>query len=96
MAKWNGSTWSAYSIRQCSCVSGICYCSQWIRCICREDTFKGVGGIIADYVAKWDGVNWSALGSGMNNVVYGLTFVGTDLYATGDNLQLREELLQTG
>jgi hypothetical protein len=32
---------------------------------------------------KWDGSSWSALGSGMNNVVAALAVSGGDLYAGG-------------
>jgi hypothetical protein len=37
----------------------------------------------ANYIAKWNGGAWSALGSGMNSYVYALAMVGTDLYAGG-------------
>ena len=36
-----------------------------------------------NYVAKWNGTAWSALGSGMNNSVYALAWDGTNLYAGG-------------
>ena len=39
----------------------------------------------ASHIAKWDGANWSALGSGMNRTVYALAVDGAgDLYAGGD------------
>ncbi|MBI3172672.1 MAG: S-layer homology domain-containing protein [Chloroflexi bacterium] len=39
----------------------------------------------ADYIAKWDGANWSALGNtaALSNTVYALTKNGNDLYAGG-------------
>ena len=37
----------------------------------------------ANYIAKWDGSAWSALGSGMNSTVYALAVSGTNLYAGG-------------
>ena len=44
----------------------------------------------ADYIAKWDGSNWSALGYGanpnsgaLNNLVTSITLSGTNLYAGG-------------
>jgi hypothetical protein len=43
----------------------------------------GAGWVAADYIAKWDGRAWSALGSGMNNEVNALALAGTDLYAGG-------------
>jgi hypothetical protein len=45
--------------------------------------FTTAGGVPANCIAKWDGSAWSALGSGMNNIVYGLVVSGTDLYAGG-------------
>ncbi len=45
--------------------------------------FTIAGGISANRVAKWDGSAWSALGSGMSNMVVALAVSGTDLYAGG-------------
>ena len=44
----------------------------------------------ADYIAKWDGANWSALGSdgagggSLNNIVQAVAISGSNLYATGN------------
>ena len=49
--------------------------------------FTTAGGVTANYIAKWDGSAWSALGSGMSatmRCVYALAVSGTDLYAGGD------------
>lgn len=48
--------------------------------------FTSAGGVAnTSYIAKWDGSNWSALGTGANNRVYALA-VGSDgsLYAGGE------------
>jgi hypothetical protein len=46
--------------------------------------FDTIGGVSAKDVAKWDGTNWSALGSGTNRVVVALAVDGDgDLYAGG-------------
>src|SRR5437667_5948018 len=45
--------------------------------------FKRAGGSPANYIAKWNGSSWSALGSGMNSYVYDLAVSGSDLYAGG-------------
>jgi hypothetical protein len=45
--------------------------------------FTTVGNIAASHIAKWDGSNWSTLGTGMNNTVNDLEWSGTDLYALG-------------
>jgi hypothetical protein len=46
--------------------------------------FTTAGGNPANYVAKWDGANWSALGSGVDSRVGSLVLVGSNLYALGD------------
>src|SRR5256885_11868144 len=45
--------------------------------------FTTAGGSAANYIAKWNGSSWSALGSGMNSNVYALAASGSDLYAGG-------------
>jgi hypothetical protein len=54
--------------------------------------FTTAGGKVADYVAKWNGTNWSALGGGTNSFwiggnVQALAVSGTNLYA-GVNYQV--------
>lgn len=46
--------------------------------------FSSVNGIVCKFIAKFDGTNWTALGSGMNGPVYDITFLGSDLYAGGN------------
>jgi len=47
--------------------------------------FTNLGGIAeADYIAKWDGSAWSALGGGAQHWVYALTVSGSDVYVGGD------------
>jgi hypothetical protein len=46
-------------------------------------SFTVVGGVIANGIAKWDGTNWSALGSGMNGWVGQLAVSGNNVYAAG-------------
>src|SRR5438094_441942 len=51
--------------------------------------FTTAGGVSANYMAKWDGSGWSALGSGMGRAdaflpsVSALAVSGGDLYAGG-------------
>jgi hypothetical protein len=48
--------------------------------------FSSAGGVTANYIAKWDGNAWSALGSGMGGwapSVSALAVTGTNLYAGG-------------
>src|SRR5215472_11229399 len=45
--------------------------------------FTIVGDVFASGIAKWDGTNWSALGSGVNNTVFALAVSGSNVYAGG-------------
>ncbi|MEW6061288.1 MAG: hypothetical protein AB1600_05025, partial [Bacteroidota bacterium] len=45
--------------------------------------FSQIEGVTRNYIAKWDGTNWSSLGSGMNGYVTALAIKGSDLYAGG-------------
>ncbi len=47
--------------------------------------FYAAGSVAAARIAKWDGTNWSALGGGFDNTVYGLAYdpVNHRLYAGG-------------
>jgi hypothetical protein len=52
--------------------------------------FTTAGGVTANYIAKWNGSAWSALGSGMGGdsgfagSVFALAVSGTTLYAGGN------------
>jgi hypothetical protein len=46
-------------------------------------SFTVVGDVVANYIAKWNGSSWSALGSGLNSIVYALAVSGSDVYAGG-------------
>lgn len=87
IAKWNGSGWSALissngstginGIVTALAVSGTTlYASGW---------FTTAGGIPAENIAKWDGTNWSPLGSGLPafGAVEALAVMGNNLYAGG-------------
>jgi hypothetical protein len=45
--------------------------------------FTKVGGVEANYIARWDGGAWHALDSGMDAQVLALVVSGTNLYAAG-------------
>ena len=93
VARWDGQSWSALG-------SGI---SGWVWNLAVFDdgsgsgpalfaggTFTLAGGSSANNIAKWDGQGWSALGSGLNDLVRALavfddgTGGGPALYAAGD------------
>jgi hypothetical protein len=46
--------------------------------------FTMAGGVAANYIAQWDGSNWSAVGSGVGGTVYALAVSGSMLYAGGN------------
>ncbi|NOS69149.1 MAG: hypothetical protein HOP33_04385 [Verrucomicrobia bacterium] len=86
VAKWDGSAWSALG-------SGLGYDPSdgdtvVALVVSGTDIFAGgyfgtAGGTTANYIAKWDGSTWSALGSGMNGTVNALAVSGTNLYVGG-------------
>src|SRR5262245_52723033 len=45
--------------------------------------FGVVGDVVANHIAKWNGVTWTALGSGLNNVVYALATSSNNVFAGG-------------
>ncbi|MCT7960571.1 DUF4347 domain-containing protein [Laspinema sp. D1] len=48
--------------------------------------FTDAGGDTnADYIAKWDGTKWSALGTGLKHTPWSIAINGSDIYATGLN-----------
>ena len=89
LAKWNGTSWSALGS------SGL---SNLVRAVVSHDdgggpalyvggSMKNAGGVEVNYVARWDGSNWSALGSGVSDEVWALAVYddgsGPALYAGG-------------
>ncbi len=90
VAKWDGSAWSALGLGLGS-DSSISY----VTALTASGTDVYVGGrftyatnagpstVTVNYIAKWDGTAWSALGSGMSAAPGALAVLGADLYATG-------------
>ncbi len=86
IAKWNATTQTWTSLG-----SGVEYSSSVIVSailVNGEDvyvggTFKSAGGVPVNYIAKWDGEKWSALGEGVNEGIAALAFAGEDLYVGG-------------
>ena len=95
IAKWDGTAWSALG-------SGMD--DPWwgpsVNALAVSGTdlyaggyFSTAGGLPANYIAKWNGSSWSALGSGMDGRVRALVadgaghlFVGGDFYFAGTTL----------
>jgi hypothetical protein len=94
VAKWNGSAWSALGNNG----PGTGAIFGYVRALAAAGPNVYVGGqfvnaagiLAADYVAKWNGSSWSALGDNgtdvgaLTNYVRALTLSGTDLYVGGE------------
>ncbi len=45
--------------------------------------FSTIGGLTVNGIAKWDGSEWSALGSGVDGIVFAIATSGTNVYVGG-------------
>ncbi len=86
VAKWNGSSWSALSSGLGGTVNSPAHADALV--VSGNDLYVGgnfisAGGTSASNIAKWNGSNWSALGSGVNSRVFALAREGTKIYAAG-------------
>lgn len=93
VAKWNGTTWSPLTPGPNSSVTALAVFDDGTGPALSAGgrfEFTAAGGTQANFIAKWDGTQWSALGSGMGGVsppVSALTVfdngTGAALYARG-------------
>jgi hypothetical protein len=73
VAKWNGNEWSnlgtgtSLGSLGSGSVSSVAIASSGEVYVGGD--FTGVGGVAANYVARWDGTAWSSLGTGADNGV---------------------------
>ncbi|MEY2411053.1 MAG: trimeric autotransporter adhesin [Verrucomicrobiota bacterium] len=86
IARWNGSHWSPLG----SGMSSQPYYLGYVGALAMSGSdlyaagyFTNAGGSPANYIAKWNGSGWSALGSGMDDVVQALAVSGSNVYAGG-------------
>lgn len=92
VAKWSGTNWSSVG------TVGSSFYGPFVQALVSDGNFlfaggyfTAIGGTSANNVAMWDGISWSALGSGMTGAetnpprVFCLTMgsTGRDLYAGG-------------
>jgi hypothetical protein len=108
LVQWNGGHWSALSQdANGALVNG--YSGSQVNVVLVDGTDVYVGGDFinisnhgvnipeADYLAKWDGANWSAVGDGgsgygsLNRPVYALAMIGTDLYVGGPFTDVKDK-----
>lgn len=71
VAKWDGATWSSVGSANHGAVNVFALCvfdedgdGPGLPALIAGGTFSSIGGVSAQFVAKWDGAAWSALGSG--------------------------------
>jgi hypothetical protein len=90
IAKWNGSTWSSLGSLDIpyNMIPGVCALAVSGNNLYVGGWFTNVGGMSATNIAKWDGGTWSALGSGMNDVVLALAVDEADHLFVGGNFTL--------
>jgi len=86
IAKWDGKQWSDLG----GGVTGGVFGYFFVDALAVLGTnlyaggfFSGMGGVTANYIAQWDGSAWSAVGSGVDDIVHTLTVSGGDVYAGG-------------
>ncbi|MHC1727311.1 MAG: hypothetical protein AB9866_15115 [Syntrophobacteraceae bacterium] len=87
VAKWNGSEWSSLGFGS----GGYGWASIDALAVDKDGnlyvggSFSEAGGVRANNIAKWNGTEWSALGSGMNHRVNALVMdTAGNLYAGGE------------
>jgi len=90
LAMWNGTTskWSAVTEGANGGLNGsvTALAKDTKGSIYAGGQFGTAGGTLTNYIAKWDGTTWSALGNlgnGVNSNVYALAVDGTNLYVGG-------------
>ncbi len=87
IAKWNGSSWSTLGSGVTG-GDGIFPPQVYALTVSGSNVYAGgnfttAGGLGANWIARWNGSSWSAVGSGMNGPVVALLAIGSDIYAGG-------------
>jgi trimeric autotransporter adhesin len=95
IAKWNGSSWSALGSGMAGYYGYAAEAPQPVYALAVSGSELYVGGdftratntggasVTVHNIARWDGSNWSALGSGVDSAVHALVVLGSDLYVGG-------------
>ena len=101
LARWNGTRWSTSAGFRAG-TNGI----LGVQTIVTDSggniyiggDFTMVGGVPANHIAKWNGVEWTALGdgsnldsNGTNDTVFAIAVVGTDVYVGGVFTEVRKD-----
>jgi uncharacterized delta-60 repeat protein len=92
LARWDGTNWNPLGATTANGMSGTVGNDIRAVAVSGADVYVGgpftqVGGVAANYVAKWNGTAWSSLGTGTANgtdaLVESLVVSGTTLYVGG-------------
>jgi hypothetical protein len=89
IARWDGASWSNLNG---GANNSVLVLREWLdptlgaTVLIAGGAFTSIGGVPASHIARWDGANWTALGSGTNQNVYVLTVYDDPSVAGGDEL----------
>ncbi len=88
IALWTGTEWVALGTGLTEPMSGLNIYPHQLFYYKAElyvvGNFKKAGGATVNGVAKWDGVQWNAMGAGFDAVVYGIEAYNDELYVSGE------------
>lgn len=88
IAKWDGRTWSALGDGVTGGkdqYSGVCALLVLNTDLYVGGYFTNAGGVSANRIAKYDGLGWSALGTGMSCILYPYEYAGVFALAANGN-----------
>ena len=85
IAQWDGSQWSTLGTGLTGSTSfdNVAAMAVYNGDLYVAGIFTSAGGNAADYVAKWDGTSWSAVGKGVDHWVYCMYVFNGNLYVGG-------------
>lgn len=81
LATWDGQTWSPLSVPITN--AGVWSLASWNGDLYVGGNFRATGGFTVDYLGRWDGVAWHALGAGVDGVPRAILPAGDRLYVGG-------------
>ncbi|HKS41932.1 MAG TPA: hypothetical protein VJX74_15055, partial [Blastocatellia bacterium] len=89
IARWDGNSWSDVGGGVELCPS-ICYGAVYALEAKGDDIYAGgsfinAGGVRANFIARWDGSKWSALGNGISIITSSNDYVGVNAIALSGN-----------
>lgn len=82
LARWNGSEWRG--VGEGGSNHKILEFASFQNDLIAVGEFTEIGGASANYIARWDGDAWSAIGSGANAPILGATVYNGELVVVGE------------